>query len=354
MPDPPDFTDLRSIGDTLTPELRAQLLRFLDGTLDATTIDGQLILAQLQEALRTRDIATAFKLIDAAVAQRMVPKALPFMNTFLNIMLQAGEAVIASSSLELPLRPEVSDTARRVAFDRSITMMEDIAGDATVYRMSARVADITDGAIGGMREVLVDGLKRGVGADKLGRELRSFVSLLPQHATALRNYTEGLAANKNVSDAFAAKLSQRYRDRLLAYRALNIARTESMYAVHAGMMSGWLSLMQNGILIPQRTWIEWVVTEDDRLCDRCAPMHGKRVKMGIQFESSERGFPAGVPTPHVNSPYDRRMTRRGPLKPRIPILKADSNVLTPLKESTLVYHPPLHPSCRCTLKLHFG
>jgi hypothetical protein len=212
-----------------------------------------------------------------------------------------------------------------------------------------------------MREIMADAVKRGVGAEQLGRELRGSVGMLPSHQVAALNYEE-LLRDRQVSQQTYTRLSRMYRRRLLAYRAEMISRTETMFAVHAGQMIGWQAQILSGLIQPQRTWIEWIVTDDDRLCDRCAPMDGKRVRMPEldpktgewiphQFVATERGFPDGKPD-YADSPYDRRMARRGPLRPRIPVKKGATTVI-PLKPPIRVDHPPLHPNCRCTLSLRF-
>jgi len=257
------------------------------------------------------------------------------MNVIYAVMARAGFGTIASTSLTLPLRNQVLETVRQYSMARG----------------AQRVTGVTLDTVKSMRSVFEDALKRGVGAEQLGRELRASIGLLPSHQNALIAYGE-LLRKKQVPEPVYERLYRQYRNRLLAYRADMIARTETMYAVHAGMMGGWVAQVRSGLLIPARTWVEWVVTEDDRLCPRCAPLHGRRIRFGEQFIADEKGFPDTVETPFTDSPYDRKMKRRGPLKPKIPVAKA-GNDLSPLEPPIKVFHPPLHPNCRCTMRLRF-
>lgn len=318
------YEDLRHLGDAMEEPLRQEFLRMIRlAEVHAAEID-----------LTTLTFPQAQIIGERLVAQGLISSSLDFMNIMYAVMARAGIATIGSTSLSLPLRQSVLDIVRTYAMNRG----------------AQRVTSVSLDTVKSMRITMEDALKRGVGAEQLGRELRLSIGLLPSHETALLRYG-GLLRERNVSEAAQTRLTRQYRNRLLAWRAEMIARTETMFAVHAGMMAGWVAQVRAGLLIPARTRIEWVVTEDDRLCDRCAPMHGKRVSFGERFVADERGFPDDVPTPHTDSPYDRRMDRRGPLRPRIPVRKAST--LTDLSPPIQVFHPPLHPNCRCTLRLRF-
>jgi len=358
-PTPEDFEDLRHIGDELQGELREAFLRMV-GSAEryAEQYAGTPDLLQL---VRSGNSAAVYAYAERLVSHGLIPNSLDFLNVMLAIMMRAGNATYASTALSLPLKDSIIETIRQYAMTRG------------PERGGQWVTNISRETVVTMRDIMTDALKRGVGAEQLGREFRGSIGLLPSHRVAWDNYNELLRAEK-VSEKTFDRLSRMYYRRLLAYRAENISRTEAMFAVHEGQMLGWIAQVNAGLLQPWRTWIEWVVTEDDRLCDRCAPMDGQRLRMdgkaqlgsdgkprldehgrplpGNKFIATVRGFPDGRP-PNVDSPYDRRMARRGPLRPRIPVKKSQDDLLIPLKEHIAVTHPPLHPSCRCTLRLRF-
>lgn len=332
-----DYEDLRRIGDALEGDLRASFLQMVDAVerMEDFGSFGRYFL----EAVQTGNTAAIANLAEQAVANGIITNSLEFMNIIYAVMAQAATATFATTTLTLPVREEVLNTVRSWSMRRG----------------AERVTGISLDTVASMRLIMEDAIKRGVGAEQLGRELRSSVGMLPSHETAWKNYTAELR-RRNLPQPTIERLSNQYRRRLIAWRAEMISRTETMYAVHAGQMAGWVTQAKLGILQPQRTWIEWVVTEDDRLCDRCAPMDGQRVRFGFRFKATERGFPDGVPE-HADSPYDRKMRRRGPLRPRIPLRKAEGNVRPWLNDDgtpkVQVFHPPLHPNCRCTMRLRF-
>lgn len=211
-----------------------------------------------------------------------------------------------------------------------------------------------------IREMLRGGYVAGTGVRVTGRQLRSVVGLLPSHARAVRNYADELLA-RGFPAARIEQFTTIYASRLLAYRAENIARTETMMAAHAGQVAGWRAMVEAGILQNHRTWMQWVVTDDDRLCPLCAPMDGKKVRIGEGFTSDTKGFPEGYPD--VETPGSRRLRKR-PLKPdplsqKRKVDRKSRNKILDGKEVRLpivktVFSPPLHPSCRCTLRLAFA
>lgn len=102
----------------------------------------------------------------------------------------------------------------------------------------------------------------------------------------------------------------------LDIRVERIARTETIRVANAAYLAGAANAQNNGIL-PRNARMVWDVTEDDRLCARCAPMAGQIQEIGGTFESNQRLTPTGE--------------------------------LTDLKEKWQGQHPPLHPNCRCRI-----
>jgi hypothetical protein len=128
------------------------------------------------------------------------------------------------------------------------------------------------------------------------------------------NVFRAILQKKPVPQAKAAQMVERYYERMLQYRARNIARTETIRAAHAGQEELWRQATEQGLLKPERTRRKWIVTPDDRLCPICRAIPGRNL----------RGVPLGVPLGEAfNTPIGG------------------------------VKHPPAHPSCRCTLGLMF-
>jgi SPP1 gp7 family putative phage head morphogenesis protein len=94
------------------------------------------------------------------------------------------------------------------------------------------------------------------------------------------------------------------------HRAERIARSEVIRASNFGAESAY---MQSGVVSEK----EWIVSLDDRLCPYCEPMNGKRMVLGMVF------FQQG----------DR-------------LLEGEQQLKLDYED---IFHPPLHPHCRCTI-----
>jgi len=94
------------------------------------------------------------------------------------------------------------------------------------------------------------------------------------------------------------------------YRAERIARSEVVRASNAGAENAYL---QSGVVSEK----EWIVSIDERTCPYCEPMQGRKVGVGMVFYQQGE------------------------------ILPSDQGDLRLDYED--IFHPPLHPNCRCTI-----
>jgi Phage Mu protein F like protein len=101
----------------------------------------------------------------------------------------------------------------------------------------------------------------------------------------------GRVANRALSDRIPG-LVARYAQRLLAQRALVIARTEILAAANEGQRQLWEQAVQTGEVDREQVEREWIVTDDERLCELCEPLEGARADIGGTFP---RGGGAGPP-----------------------------------------------------------
>lgn len=232
--------------------------------------------------------------------------------------------------------------------------------DAWLRNESSRlVVGISTESMLSIRQLLSVGYQAGTGVRPTARQIRAVVGLLPRHAVAVTRYAEELT-NRLVPQDRIDQYVEIYTRRLLSYRADNIARTEAMTAAHVGQLSAWQQLVEQNLIDPARAWMEWMTATDDRVCPLCAPMDGKKIRIGNPFISDSRGFPRGFPVAVVSPGGDR--LRKGPLKPDPYSVKRyrgrnrkGKNLDGFTVPSTIISvpHPPLHPSCRCTLRLVF-
>jgi len=96
-----------------------------------------------------------------------------------------------------------------------------------------------------------------------------------------------------------------------------MSRTGTIWAVNEGALQTY---KQYHVEV-----VEWFVTIDDRLCEWCASMEGQKMRTGDPF------FPAGDSF-------------------EIDTFNAAGEEVTRVLEFPFaIYHPPLHPYCRCVL-----
>lgn len=114
-----------------------------------------------------------------------------------------------------------------------------------------------------------------------------------------------IADGKPLTPEQIDKMVDAYSRKYLKYRAQTIARTESMRAVNAGARQAWQQAISEGKVDKALVRRQWILSEDERLCQWCAAVPKMNPKRGVKFDE----------------PYQ-----------------------TPLGN---VMHGPLHPSCRC-------
>ena len=98
---------------------------------------------------------------------------------------------------------------------------------------------------------------------------------------------------------------------MATYRATRIARTETTKATNWAAETAY---KESGVVKAK----EWLVTADDRLCEFCRPMNGKKVKLGDTY-------------------FKEGETVDGDKGGSLELSFED------------IQHPPLHANCRCTL-----
>lgn len=176
------------------------------------------------------------------------------------------------------------------------------------------IREVGDETKSAVRRIIFNATRDGVPPREAAKQIKDIIGLTTRQALAVNRLEQGLL-EQGASPAFARARGRRYSEQLLRDRAENIARTETMRAANRGQQLLWSEMADAGV-IGQDFGQRWLVTPDDRLCPRCAPMNGKVVQLGYLFRETERGV---LPSK------------------RQPVAGAS------------VESPPLHPRCRCTL-----
>jgi hypothetical protein len=162
-----------------------------------------------------------------------------------------------------------------------------------------------------IRDAVTRSFTTAVTPRQVADQIKGSIGLLPSHALAVEKYREGLVEAK-VAPAQVEKLADAYADKLLDYRAMNIARTETRGAINQGQLSVWREGVNQGYIDRETAEKEWLV--DGAPCPICEPMDGTRVGIDDAFEVT---YPDGT-VEYVQTPSE------------------------------------IHPSCQCSMALHFG
>jgi hypothetical protein len=205
-------------------------------------------------------------------------------------------------------------------------------------RAGALISGIQQSQLSAVRDTLGLALEQGIDVGSTGRILRGSVGLSPRQATALANYERGLTelyttGRTNVtlrglgrpladarysldklSEARIEEMVDRYRERLVNYRAEMIARTELARSANQGAYEEQMSHAADGLFGARSANRIWLTTPDDRLCEDCDAMDGQTISFLDSFE-----YDAGA---------DDEEPGAG--------------------ETIIMDVPPLHPNCRCT------
>lgn len=161
---------------------------------------------------------------------------------------------------------------------------------------ASMVVGINQQQVEALRTILRLGFLHGYAPPQMAMEIRKYVGLTPQYATALFNYQKGLIEQGKSASA-VEKLVEKYRKRLVATRATTIARTETIRAANMGQQMSWQSATAAG-LITTKAERMWIVTRDDRTCKSiCVPMRSQKRGLDQAFMSG-KGYEVMTPPAH--------------------------------------------------------
>lgn len=146
---------------------------------------------------------------------------------------------------------------------------------------------------------------------EVANSIKNFIGLDERRYNALMSYQNAL-----YKDGYPEKVIQKMvedrRKIMIKQRATVIARTESMSASNYGNLAMYKDQVDRGIIDKNKYCMAWMITPDDRLCDRCQQMKNQKVDIGSNFKN-------------VGLKY--------------------------MSETHFTESPPLHPQCRCTIYL---
>lgn len=317
---PVDDGPLLAMADAQEPKLIRGFVRALTSMRDRVSVDEVLGLLMAGQWDRVLELFTPAEFTVAKAAQPYGPDS-EFLASIYQSLFEGGADHAAQEmrafGVGLDFRINRDDAAR---------WAEQHAG-SQIVQIQRETRQI-------VQQMIAMGIREGVPPRTLATQIAHSVGLTPQHAVALRNFTTAaeqaaaqggqvgwmrdrwsLSPQWSGRPASVESAVNRYSDRLISWRAETIARTETLTSLHQGQLEGWREMERQGLFENQRVVRHWQISNDDRLCDVCAPMAGETSTLSEKWQSTERGLPGGETVEHV-----------GPV----------------------VETPPLHPRCRCT------
>lgn len=351
-----DFEALHKVADSRIPHVAAAVSRALTVAFRSTNdLDAyQAFIAGPETYQRTIAWDRVAAELGAPTGTFTVYKAAghPMADALAAVYLSAGSAVRYSDGHRTIVgglgRPHVirkrddPTWSTTVATDAGLTARLDMASEAAARYAADRAGTLITAldreGLATVRSVMNQVLADGLEPARAGRLIRSTVGLNARQARALINYERGLWEHattgrttiplrglsrpladqrysiSNLDRRRIDTMVDRYRERLINYRADMIARTETMRAANTGALNDVLAHGQGmGLFDVQHLTRIWVTVPDDRACAVCGFMDGQTVGMAEQFTYD--GTASGDPSGDVMSGET----------------------------------PPIHPMCRCTV-----
>lgn len=205
------------------------------------------------------------------------------------------EAIIAGANEQLTRFPDFN-------FDP----MGDGVLEWTEDRAAQFITNCTNTQIEGLRAVVRQAATlENMTVDQLARAVRPLVGLTRDQSRANLNYYTKLIES-GVKEKRAQYLAAQYAGKQHRYRSMNIARTELAFSYNKGADFGIRQAQQAGYM-GEMVKI-WCTADDERTCEICGALDGKRIAMDEDFDYYTRL--------QTSNPGIRRT-------------------------------PPAHPSCRC-------
>jgi hypothetical protein len=260
----------------LEPALRKRFLAAV------ASLKGRVDLEALAAAMQHREAIEAITALHPETWERTLTPVARILPQAFN---QAGK--VAATILSGQLQTEMSfnlTNPRAVQWARTNT--------------ARLIVEVGESVKESVRGVIGSAFTEGMHPYESARLIRDIVGLTDRQAQAVVNYRfDLLEAGRTPEDV--ARLADRYGRQLLNYRSKTISRTETLTSSAQGQSELWNQAIDRGLLDPDKTWRRWIVAEDDRLCDLCAPMNDQIVKYGDPFTRGD-GVSVMTTPAHVN------------------------------------------------------
>lgn len=273
------------------------------------------LIATYEAAFRARFLEAVFTIRDDRTLEEIAD--LLQRGRFEEALLQADVAAAhIASGYGIAFIAAADDTAEFLANQLSILVNFDrtnLPALEQIQRNQLRmVREFTDGQRLATQTALLRGMQEGLNPRAQAELFRQSIGLTETQVQAVLNYRRLLETNSSealrrelrdarsdrsieralrngepLPQAQIDRMVERYRENYLSYRAENIARTEALPAVHAGVDSMYRQAIEGGILDRSDLTQTWLTAHDARVRDSHESMEGQMQPFGEPFVSGK-------------------------------------------------------------------
>jgi uncharacterized protein with gpF-like domain len=281
---------LREIADAANPEITKAFLR---AVMDARNGFNR---ARLEKLLRMMDVEGAMNELnwDLIAKTELQPAVASTLRD-----------VLDSAATFAPL-PVVSEMAWDILNPLALAWIRDESS-----RLITNISQETKQAI---RETIARGFQEGYGIEKMADPIRDILDKAKQNfglnsrqAAAFDRYRNDLI-KRGLPDNKIASLMETYHRRLIKERAELIARTETIKAANEGYRQKIEQAVSEDLIDPLVWEMRWIVTQDEKKCEKCQSMRGKRRPISGVYGEGEYAGTDGPPG-HPNCRCAEGLTR---------------------------------------------
>jgi len=157
--------------------------------------------------------------------------------------------------------------------------------DKHVAELVVQISETTRENINGLVKT---GWKNQINPEKLVKNIKnSGIGLDRNRQASLEKYRRALIKEKLPKKQIEKLCIKKY-NQLLLDRGRTIARTEAINLANEGSRQMYEASAKQNKYINNNYELEWIVTPDDRLCDKCRAMKGKRSSFSGTFDGGLR------------------------------------------------------------------
>lgn len=286
---PPDDTwrRLHRLASGAEPEVRQTFLEALAKLKDGLPLD------EIADALASGDIDRVLRLIpfdDLHEALLALEEALDGLRaSAFDVGTEVAEPYLDAAQLAIRLGHR---TTLGIAWQQvSATVLAAIRAEG-----AERVRQITEETRAAIRQLVERAYADGQHHRQIVKDIREVVGLTTRQEAAVARYRQALIDDE-VAPARVETLVAKRRAKMIRQRAQLIARTETMRAMTEGQRASWQTLVERGLIDPNRMEREWmaIVPTDGRTCPECEALDGARAPIGGSYGSLGGNGPPAHP-----------------------------------------------------------